>query len=50
MTVGRMLEEMGSSELTEWIAYDRLNATPAADEPLTQEQLAEKLRRAFGKR
>lgn len=44
-----MLETMGSAELTEWMAYDRLKQRPAQDEPLSQESLAEKLRRVFGR-
>jgi len=50
MTVAGMLEEMSSSELTDWLAYDRWKAQPATEEPLSQEALADKIRRVFGKR
>lgn len=49
-TVAEMLSQMGSRELTEWLAYDRLKAQPEEEAPLSQEALADKLRRAFGKR
>jgi hypothetical protein len=45
-----MLTQMGSAELTEWMAYDRLKAHPAEEAPLSQEALADKIRRVFGKR
>lgn len=46
MTVGRMLADMSSTELTYWLAYDRAKHKPVVRP--TAEQLAGKLRAILG--